>query len=63
MRMTSGEIMRKLKEAGFVEVGVRGSHHKLRHPDGRTTIVPHPSKDMKPGTVRAIERQTGVRLR
>lgn len=61
--MTSGEIIRRLEAAGFVEVGVRGSHHKLRHEDGRMVIVPHPKKDMKPGTLRAIERQSGVRLR
>jgi predicted RNA binding protein YcfA (HicA-like mRNA interferase family) len=26
-------------------------------------VVPHPVKDLKPGTLRAIERDTGVKVR
>ena len=38
---------------------VSGSHHKLRHEDGRTVIVPHPKKDLPTGTARAIAKQAG----
>ncbi|MDC0948411.1 type II toxin-antitoxin system HicA family toxin [Gammaproteobacteria bacterium] len=34
--------MKDLKAAGFVEVSKRGSHLKMRHADGRVSIVPHP---------------------
>ncbi|WP_084457835.1 type II toxin-antitoxin system HicA family toxin [Desulfocurvus vexinensis] len=60
--MTSREVIRKLEQAGFQKVGQRGSHLKLRHPDGRTVIVPDPRKDIKLGTLRSIERQAGVPL-
>lgn len=56
------EVIRRLEEAGFRMVGKRGSHQKMRHPDGRTTIVPHPKKDLPLGTLRNIERQSGVPL-
>jgi predicted RNA binding protein YcfA (HicA-like mRNA interferase family) len=29
-----------LEKAGFTTTRVRGSHHVLRHPDGRTVAVP-----------------------
>jgi predicted RNA binding protein YcfA (HicA-like mRNA interferase family) len=39
--VVSGEdTIRALARAGFVPVSTRGSHQKLRHPDGRTVIVP-----------------------
>ncbi|WP_244432672.1 type II toxin-antitoxin system HicA family toxin [Desulfocurvibacter africanus] len=55
-------MIKKLEEAGFQTVGKRGSHQKMRHPDGRTTIVPHPKKDLPLGTLRSIERQSKVSL-
>ena len=37
----SGEsLIRALRKQGFVSIRVRGSHHFLRHPDGRRTVVP-----------------------
>jgi len=32
-------LLKALEKAGFVNVRTRGSHHFLRHPDGRTTVV------------------------
>ncbi len=29
-----------LKRAGFEVVRIKGSHHFLKHPDGRCTVVP-----------------------
>ena len=55
----SREIIRRLASDGFVLVSVRGSHHKYRHADGRTVILPHPRKDIPAGTVRSIYRQAG----
>ncbi|CAA7620772.1 MULTISPECIES: type II toxin-antitoxin system HicA family toxin [Magnetospirillum] len=61
--MDSREIIRRLERDGWVEVARRGSHAQFKHPTkpGRVT-VPHPKKDMAPGTLRSIERQAGIRL-
>jgi predicted RNA binding protein YcfA (HicA-like mRNA interferase family) len=39
-RLTGREVIAALAKAGFKVVRVRGSHHFLRHPDGRATVVP-----------------------
>ena len=46
-----------LEKAGFEVVRIRGSHHVLRHPDGRGTSVPvHRNQEVRVGTLRAILR-------
>jgi predicted RNA binding protein YcfA (HicA-like mRNA interferase family) len=54
-----------MREAeGWRVVRVTGSHHHFRHSDQPgTTTVAHPTKDVPPGTLRSIERQSGVSLR
>lgn len=32
-------LIQALERAGFAVIRIRGSHHCLRHPDGRTTVV------------------------
>jgi len=40
-----------------VVVRVRGSHHRLRHPDGRVTTVPvHAGETIGPGLLSQILR-------
>jgi predicted RNA binding protein YcfA (HicA-like mRNA interferase family) len=34
------DLIAALRRAGFSEVRVKGSHHVLRHSDGRLTVVP-----------------------
>lgn len=34
------ELLQILKDHGFANVRTRGSHHSMRHPDGRYTVVP-----------------------
>lgn len=47
-------IVRALERAGFKVARVAGSHHIMRHPDGRGTTVPvHPGRDAN-GTPRGI---------
>jgi predicted RNA binding protein YcfA (HicA-like mRNA interferase family) len=62
--MDSRTVIRLLEAAGWRQVRVAGSHHHFRHPNraGTTTVV-HPVKDIPPGTLRSIERQSGVALR
>lgn len=44
------ELIKALGRAGFFVIRVRGSHHFLRHKDGRATVVPvHASESIGPG--------------
>jgi len=62
--VSSRDILRALVAAGWQEVRVSGSHHHFRHPARPGIVtVPHPVKDMPPGTLKSIERQSGVKLR
>ena len=62
--LSSREIIRQLEKAGWREVRVTGSHRQFRHPERPGTVtVPHPVRDMPPGTRKSIERQSGVKLR
>jgi len=33
-------LIKALRKLGFDVIRIRGSHHFLRHPDGRGTVVP-----------------------
>jgi predicted RNA binding protein YcfA (HicA-like mRNA interferase family) len=39
-RLTGPELITALAKAGFGVLRVKGSHHFLRHDDGRSTVVP-----------------------
>ncbi|MEI8174123.1 MAG: type II toxin-antitoxin system HicA family toxin, partial [Deltaproteobacteria bacterium] len=34
------QLIKALRRLGFELIRVKGSHHFLRHPDGRCTVVP-----------------------
>lgn len=56
-RLTGKELIRALKAAGFEVVRVQGSHHRLRHADGRVTTVPvHSGETIGPGLLGHILR-------
>ena len=62
--MRSGDILKKLATDGWTEVRQSGSHKQLRHPTKPGTVtVPHPKAEMAIGTIKSIEKQSGVRLR
>ncbi len=45
-------IQASRKHFGFEEVqGGKGNHVKLKHPDGRTLIIPGDRKNLRPGTI------------
>jgi predicted RNA binding protein YcfA (HicA-like mRNA interferase family) len=47
-----------LELIGFAVVRINGSHHRLRHPDGRVTSVPvHKNEDLPKGLLRKIIRE------
>jgi predicted RNA binding protein YcfA (HicA-like mRNA interferase family) len=59
--ITGKQLIKVLKELGFQEVRVRGSHHYLRHPDGRTTVVPaHAGETIGPGLLSKILRDAEI---
>ena len=61
--MDSRKIIKILKQNGWYEVAKSGSHTQFRHRDrkGRVT-VPHPQKDIPAGTLKSIERQSGIKF-
>jgi predicted RNA binding protein YcfA (HicA-like mRNA interferase family) len=59
--MQSADLIRALRQAGWVLDRVRGSHHVFRHPERPgIVVVPHPKKDLGTGLVKAIRRQAGI---
>lgn len=62
--MHSRDVIRALERAGWYLDRVRGSHHQFRHPARPGTVtVRHPERDVPTGTLKSIERQSGVTLR
>jgi predicted RNA binding protein YcfA (HicA-like mRNA interferase family) len=52
---------RLLLHLGFVQVRQRGSHVFYRHPDGRTTTVPHHAgRDLARPLLRAILQEIDI---
>ena len=39
-KLKGKEVIKILEDHGFEVVRVKGSHHFVRHPDGRCTVVP-----------------------
>lgn len=61
--MRSREVIKRLEAAGWVEVRQAGSHKQFRHPSRPGTVtVPHPKADLAKGTLKSIEKQSGVKL-
>jgi len=55
------KIIKALERAGFKVVRKKGSHVIMINDKGTRIVVPvHPRKDVKPGLVRAIIKETGL---
>lgn len=55
--VTGRQVVTALEKAGFVALRTRSSHYFLRHPDGRTTVVPiHAGETIGPGLMSKILR-------
>jgi predicted RNA binding protein YcfA (HicA-like mRNA interferase family) len=60
----SRAIIRELGAARRVDFRTTGSHHHFMHVETQQVVtVPHPRKDVPIGTIKSIERQSGVKLR
>jgi predicted RNA binding protein YcfA (HicA-like mRNA interferase family) len=55
--LTGKELLAVLGKAGFQILRIKGSHHFLRHSDGRSTVVPvHSGESIGPGLLSRILR-------
>lgn len=61
--MNGKQVIKILKGNGWEVLRVNGSHHRLGKNQNRTTVPVHGSRDLGPGLIRAIEKQTGVKLK
>ncbi len=60
-RVTAKALLRALRKAGFEVIRVHGSHHYLKHSDGRATVVPvHAGEVLGPGLLRDILRDLEI---
>ncbi len=60
--LSGKQVIRMLEDLGFLKVGPRGSHVKMRavlHQKQRTVIVPL-HKELAPGTLASILKQAGL---
>jgi predicted RNA binding protein YcfA (HicA-like mRNA interferase family) len=54
-RVDGNTVIDALRKAGFEIARVKGSHHYLRHPDGRVIVVPaHAGEVIGPGLLTKI---------
>ena len=62
-KYSSREILQMLKNDGWYEVNCVGDHHQFKHPtkSGRVTLT-HPRKDIPTGTLKSIEKQSGLKF-
>ena len=59
--VTGKALISALKSAGFLVQRVKGSHHFVRHPDGRTTVVPVHSGEESPVDKHGVDGLGGNR--
>jgi len=60
--MNSDEVIRMLKDDGWLWKHTEGSHHQFIHPTkpGKVTVK-HPAKDIPTGTLQSNRKQAGLK--
>ena len=59
--LNSWEVIRVLGKVGFEQVRQKGSHVFMRHPDGRTTLIPvRQGRDIDRSLLRKIIRDMDI---
>ena len=59
--LSGKQLLLALQRMGFELIRVRGSHHFLRHSDGRKTVVPvHSGEMIGPVLLNSILRQVQI---
>jgi predicted RNA binding protein YcfA (HicA-like mRNA interferase family) len=60
-KLSGKELIKILGRFGFWVARIRGSHHILKHEDGRTTVVPvHRGESIGPGLLKKISRDVEI---
>ncbi len=60
---SSTEVIKRLRADGWVLARTKGSHAHFTHPTKPGVVtVPHPKKDLPLGTVKSIEKQSGLKF-
>ena len=64
LKLFSGkELIKILKSHGFETLRIKGSHHFLKHIDGRTTVIPvHKNETISKGLLSKILRDTELNI-
>jgi predicted RNA binding protein YcfA (HicA-like mRNA interferase family) len=62
LRPVSAEkVVKALSKIGFQPVRQKGSHLFMRHPDGRSTVIPiHPGEELGRGILKEILSDVGM---
>lgn len=61
MPLPSKKVIKALENMGFEQIRQKGSHLFLRHPDGRTTIIPvHPADKIGKGMINKIIKDVKI---
>ena len=62
IRMNVRDVIRILRDDGWIEVRTRGSHHHYRHPSkpGTVTVPGNLNHDLHPKTLASILKQGGL---
>jgi predicted RNA binding protein YcfA (HicA-like mRNA interferase family) len=56
--LSGKDLIKILEKIGFVVVRINGSHHRMKHADGRVTTIPvHKNEDLPRGLMRKIIRE------
>lgn len=57
------DVIRRLWDDGWYEIGIRGDHRQFKHlvKPGRVTVSGALNDDVAPGTWNSIQRQAGWR--
>lgn len=61
--MNGNEVIAKLKAAGWTIARTSGSHHVMAKGNRSVSVPVHGKRDLKPGLLAGIARQTGVKLK
>ncbi len=57
------DVIRLLREDGWVLVSHAGSHRQFKHPNksGRVTVAGHERAELKPKTLNSVLKQAGLK--
>lgn len=56
--LSGKEFLKLLTNLGFKLTRINGSHHRMKHSDGRVTTIPiHKNDDLPKGLIRKIIRE------